>query len=213
VEWFLFSVLTDEDRRSVLTRCVRQRFSKGEAIFRVGDQAESLHLLSEGTVAISAATPQGDTVTLDVLAPGDAFGEQALVSAASTRSATAIALQPAQTLRLNRVDFEALLTEHSGLLRMVVQVLETRLRATSNNLVDALYLPVETRVYRRLSRLGAIYARGVIPLTQDDLASMVGTTRQSLNKVLRKAQDDGLLSLARGRISVTDLEGIVRRSH
>jgi CRP/FNR family transcriptional regulator, cyclic AMP receptor protein len=147
-----------------------------------------------------------------VLAPGEAFGEQALLSESALRSATILALEPVQTLKLTRTEFEQLLAAHAGVLRLLVNVLDARLRETSSNLVDALYLPVETRVYRRLYKLGVLYAvRGVIPLTQEDLSSMAGTTRQSVNKVLRQAQDHGLVQLDRGRISVTDLEGIAKR--
>ena len=204
--------MNDGDRHSVLAACRRQRFAKGDAVFRAGEPGESLHLLAEGTVAVSVSTPLGDVATLDVLRPGDAFGEQALIAERSIRSATVVALEPAQTLQLTRQDFEQLLAEHPGVLRLLVQVLDARLRATSQNLVDALYMPVETRAYRRLAALASIYAdREAIPLTQDELASMVGTTRQSLNKVLRQAQDEGLVTLARGKVTVIDPNAIARR--
>ncbi len=124
-----------------------------------------------------------------------------------------MALEPTQTLELTRTEFERLLAEHSGVVQLLVKVLDARLRATSQNLLDALYLPVETRVYRRLASLGHIYAsREAIPVTQDELAQMVGTSRQSLNRVLRKAQDDGIVILARGRVKVIDAEAVARRS-
>jgi CRP/FNR family transcriptional regulator, cyclic AMP receptor protein len=213
VDWTLLAGMSDEDRRWVLSACRRRRFGRGEALFREGEPGESLHLLAEGTVAVNVATPMGDVATLDVIAAGQAFGEQALVAEHSIRSATAVALEPVQTLELTRNAFERVLAEHSGVLQLLVEVLDARLRATSQNLLDALYLPVETRVYRRLARLGDIYAsREAIPLTQDELAQMVGTTRQSLNRVLRKAQDDGIVILARGRVRVIDAEAVARRS-
>lgn len=213
MEWSLLSAMTDDDRRSLLATCRRRRFGRGEAVFREGDAAEALHLLAAGTVAVRVATPLGDVATLDVLAPGDAFGEQALLADASVRSATVVALEPVETLSLSRSAFEQLLADHPSVLRLLVGALDSRLRTTSRHLVDALYLPVETRVFRHLARLGVIYAaRGSIPLTQDDLATMAGTTRQSLNKVLRRAQEDGLVSLARGRIAVTDPDGVARRA-
>jgi CRP-like cAMP-binding protein len=203
--------MADAERRSLLAACRRQRFSKGDAVFREGESGESLHFLAEGTVAVRISTPLGDVVTLDVIRPGEAFGEQALFAKDSTRSATVVALEPVQTLRLERGEFDRLLATHPGVLRLLVEILDARLRATSQARVEALYLPVESRVYRALAKLSVVYAnRDAIPLTQDDLASMVGTTRQSLNKVLRQAQDDGLLTLARGQISVTDPNAVSR---
>jgi len=213
VEWSLLSSMTDEDRRTLLATCHRRRFARSEAVFREGDPAQSLHLLAEGTVAVRVATPLGDVATLDVLAPGDVFGEQALIAEPSVRSATVVALEQVQTLSLTREAFERLLADHPGVLRLLVGALDARLRTTSRNLVDALYMPVEARVFRHLARLGALYERrGSIPLTQDDLASMAGTTRQSLNKVLRRAQEDGLVTLSRSRIAVIDPDGVARRA-
>jgi CRP-like cAMP-binding protein len=97
----------------------------------------------------------------------------------------------------------------------VAIMLDTRLRATSQALLEALYLPAETRVMRRLSQLADIYshqATVTIPLTQDDLASMAGTTRQTVNRVLGRARDEGLITLARGRIAVVDPVGLARRA-
>ena len=212
MEWSLLSSMTDEDRRTLLATCLRRRFARSEAVFREGDPAQSLHLLAEGTVAVRVATPLGDVATLDVLAPGDVFGEQALIAEPSVRSATVVTLEPVQTLALAREAFERLLADHPSVLRLLVGALAARLRTTSRNLVDALYMPVEVRVFRHLARLHGIYNRGSIPLTQDDLASMAGTTRQSLNKVLRRAQEDGLVTLTRGHIAVIDPGGVAQRA-
>ena len=90
-----------------------------------------------------------------------------------------------------------------------------RLPATSQALLDALYLPAETRVMRRLAHLADVYAghpSRSIPLTPDDLASMARTTRQTVNGVLGQAQEDGPLSPARGRIVVSDPVRVARRA-
>jgi CRP-like cAMP-binding protein len=213
MEWVLLSALSEAQRREVLARCARRKFKKGEAIIRAGDAGDALYLVASGTVAVRVISPRGSVATIDVLRPGDAFGEQALISDGEGRTATVAALEPCETLRLTRAEFELLLAEHPGVLRLLVEVLEARLRTTTQDLVDALCLPVETRVYRRLAKLAEIYAsRDAIPLTQDDLASIAGTTRQSLNKVLRRAQEDGLVVLNRGQVSVLDTDEIARRS-
>jgi CRP/FNR family cyclic AMP-dependent transcriptional regulator len=215
VEWELLEALSDDGRRALLARCPRRRFSKGEVVFHQGDSGDSLHLLAAGTAAVRVSTPMGEIVTLDILRSGEVFGEQALIADGSVRSATVVALEPCETMSLTRVVFEGLLAEHPGVALILVQVLEARLRATSQNLLEALYLSADARVFRRLARLAEIYTghgSGAIPITQDDLATMAGTTRQTLNKVLRQAQDDGLVTLARGRISVIDTAGLLRRA-
>jgi len=214
MEWQVLESLSAVDRRSLLARCRRRRFPRGGFVFHEGDPGESAHLIDSGTVAVRVTSPMGDVVTLDVLVPGDAFGEQALLGNA-TRSATVVALERTETMSFTRGEFEALWENHPDAARAVAAMLDARLRATSQALLDALTLPVETRVLRRLVHLAGIYAdrpSRAIPLTQDDLASMAGTTRQTVNRVLGQAQEEGLVTLARGRIVVDDPTALARRA-
>jgi CRP/FNR family cyclic AMP-dependent transcriptional regulator len=215
VEWRLLSSMPEDDRRALLARCQRRRYPKGAFIFHEGEAGDSVHLLDTGTVAIRVTNPLGDVVTLDVLGPGDAFGEQALIGEGSVRSATVVALERAETRRLTREAFLTLWGDHPKAGTAVAQMLDIRLRATSRALVEALFLPAEVRVLRRIAWLADVYAdhpSGSIPLTQDDVASMSGTTRQTVNRVLSRAQEEGLVTLSRGRIAIKDREGLVART-
>jgi CRP/FNR family transcriptional regulator, cyclic AMP receptor protein len=212
MEWGLLHPLSEPDQRALLARCTRQRFPRGGFIFHEGEAGDCVYLVETGTVAVRVSSPAGDVVTLDVLGPGDAFGEQALIGESSLRSATVVALERTETRRFTRAEFETLVADHPSAARVVAQMLDARLRATSQALLEALYLPAETRVLRRLSHLAALYASPSIPLTQDDLASLAGTTRQTVNRVLGQAQEDGLVQLSRGRITVTDRSELSRRS-
>lgn len=214
MEWRLLSSLSEEDRRALLARCQRQRYPKGGFVFHEGETGDSAHLIDSGTVAVRVTGPSGDLVTLDVLRPGDVFGEQALIDEGSVRSATVVALERTETMRFHRREFKSL-WENPDVAMVVAKMLESRLRATSRALLDALYLPADTRVMRRLHYLADVYATHAsqsIPLTQDDLATMAGTTRQTVNRVLGQAQDEGLLTLSRGRIVITDPDGVARRA-
>ncbi len=214
MEWRLLSSLSEEDRRALLARCQRQRYPKGGFVFHEGETGDSAHLIDSGTVAVRVTGPSGDLVTLDVLRPGDVFGEQALIDEGSVRSATVVALERTETMRFHRREFTSL-WENPDVAMVVAKMLESRLRATSRALLDALYLPADTRVMRRLHYLADVYATHAsqsIPLTQDDLATMAGTTRQTVNRVLGQAQDEGLLTLSRGRIVITDPDGVARRA-
>jgi CRP/FNR family cyclic AMP-dependent transcriptional regulator len=215
MEWALLESLSEADRRAVLTRCRRQRYSRNEVVFRQGEIGDSVHLLAKGTVAVRVATPSGDVATLDVLRPGEAFGEQALVGDDDRRSATIVALESTETMRLTRDEFVKLLVDQPNTGRLLVAMLDARLRATSQSLLEALYLSADTRVFRQLGRLAAIYSglgSGAIPVTQDDVATMAGTTRQTVNRVMRQAQDNGLLRLARGRVEIVDADGLAKRA-
>jgi CRP-like cAMP-binding protein len=215
VQWQLLDSLSDVDRRAVLSRCHRQRYPKGAFICHQGELGDSVHLIDTGTVAIRVNGPVGDMITVDVMRPGNSFGEQALISDGAVRSATVVALERVETLRLTRDDFRALWEEHPGASMVVAKMLEARLRSTSQALLDALHLPARTRVMRRLSFLADIYAghsSQSIPLTQDDIASMAGTTRQTVNRILNEARADGLVDLNRGRIVILDPTGVARRA-
>ena len=215
MDWQMLDPLSESDRYALLARCTRQRFPRGGFIFHEGEAGDSVHLIETGTVAVRMTSPAGEVVTLDVLGPGDAFGEQALIGEDFHRSATMVALERTETRRFTRAEFDALLADHPSTAMVVAQMLDARLRATSQALLEALYLPAETRVLRRLTYLAEIYAHGPsqsIPLTQDDLASLAGTTRQTVNRVLGQAQKDGLVELSRGRIMITDLTQLARQS-
>jgi len=207
--------LSDVDRRAVLSRCHRQRYPRGAFICHQGELGDSVHLIDTGTVAIRVNGPVGDMITVDVMRPGNSFGEQALISDGAVRSATVVALERVETLRLTRDDFRALWEEHPGASMVVAKMLEARLRSTSQALLDALHLPAKTRVMRRLGFLADIYAghsSQSIPLTQDDIASMAGTTRQTVNRILNQAREDGLVDLNRGRIVILDPAGVAHRA-
>jgi len=207
--------LSDVDRRALLSRCHRQRYPKGAFICNQGEMGDSVHLIDTGTVAIRVNGPAGDMITVDVMRPGDSFGEQALISDGAVRSATVVALERVETLRLTRDDFRSLWEEHPGASMVVAKMLEARLRSTSQALLDALHLPAKTRVMRRLAFLADIYtghATKSIPLTQEDIASMAGTTRQTVNRILNQAREEGLVDLNRGRIVILDPEGVSRRA-
>jgi CRP-like cAMP-binding protein len=215
VQWALLDSLPESDQRAVLAKCKRQRYRRGEVVFREGDIGDSVHLVAKATFAVRVSAPSGDVVTLDVLGPGDVFGEQALIGREIERSATVVALEQAETMRLTGADFDTLLGEHPATVRLLVAMLDARLRATSLSLLDALYLPAETRLFRQLVRLAEIYAdhtSGGIPIIQDDLATLAGTTRQTVNRVLREAQDDELIRLARGRVEVLDPVKLAHRA-
>jgi CRP-like cAMP-binding protein len=215
LHWRELSTLAGMDERQLHAMATRRRFARGEVVFHAGDPAGALHLLDRGRVAVRVASPGGDVVTIDVLSPGDTFGEQSLVDGVGERTATVVALETVETLALAPNSFRALRAEHPAIDQFLVAVLSDRLRSTSARLLDALYLSAEDRVLRCLARLTPLYQvdRTVaIPLTQEMLASMAGTTRSTANRVLRQAERDGVVRIERSHMEVLDSGLLFRRA-
>jgi CRP/FNR family cyclic AMP-dependent transcriptional regulator len=211
MEYPLLASLTPEDRRSVLSTARRRRFAAGEVIVHEGDPGDAFHLIAKGRVGVRVTTPGGSVVLVNVHGRGSAVGEQALIDRAARRSATITALEPTETLSLSREAFDDLRRRHPGVDRLLIEVLSAEVRRLTNRLAEALYESAETRVLRRLVDLDAIY-EGDIPLTQDSVASMAGTTRPTANGVLRTLVTEGVLVLRRGRIEVLDRAALIARA-
>jgi CRP-like cAMP-binding protein len=214
----LLAGLPEDDVRRVLSKCRRRKFRRGDVIFHEGDPADTLHLVVSGKVAIRITTALGDTATIDLTSAGDVVGEQALLPPAAPRSATAVALEPTETMALAASDFAALRAGHPSVDGVLLALLARRNRALPLRLTEALYVNADTRVLRRLVHLASVYGGDesdgpiTVPLTQDDLADLAGTTRETVNRVLRREADRGVLELARARITVPDVEVLRRRA-
>ena len=217
MDWPILSSLAEEDRRRLLASTHRRRFTRREVLFHEGDPGDTLHLIDKGRLAVRITTPLGDVATLGVLGPGECVGEMALL-ATGRRGATVIALEKTETLSLHRDQFEELRQRNPAVDRFLVDILAAEVRRLDDQLMEALFLPVERRVLRRLLALTDVYtgdANGTgveIPLTQDDLASLAGTSRATVNRVLRQAEEAGAVSLSRGRIRVTDRALLAKRA-
>jgi CRP-like cAMP-binding protein len=210
VEWAILSSLSVDERRAVLASTVRRRYRKGEVIFHEDDVGESLHLLERGRAAIRVSNAQGDQVIINVIGPGAFFGEQALVGDNNHRSATLVALQPAETLTLHRSDFDRLRAAHPAVDSMLVTALSERVNRLTDHLLEALFTSADKRLCRRLLELTGTYlvpgASGPIsiPLTQEELASLAGTSRPTANRVLQDLVQSDIIVVRRGSVDVLD---------
>jgi CRP/FNR family cyclic AMP-dependent transcriptional regulator len=211
MDWPLLVDLPPEDVRRLLAIARRRTFSRGEVVFHRDDPADSLHLVVRGRFGARVLTPLGDSVLVDVLGPGQSFGELALLLADARRSATVEALEAGETRSVRRDDFVSLQREHPGVKDVLLRILAEQLRRSTDRVVEAHHVDAETRVRRRLLDLASTYDGGVVPLTQEDIAAMAGTSRATVNRVLREEEGLGTVALARGRTSVLDREALERR--
>jgi len=205
-EWPILDVLAEEEARGVLASARRRSYRRGEVVFHRDDPADTMHLVRSGCLAVRVITPLGNVATLQLVGPGECFGELALIRSGHVRSATVEALAPSETYALSHADLEALRRRHPQVDRYLIELLGDRLAALSDHLVEALYTPAPRRVRRILDGLADRYREpggdAVIPLTQDDLAGLAGTSRLTVNRVLQDMRRRGLVDLQRGRIRV-----------
>jgi CRP/FNR family cyclic AMP-dependent transcriptional regulator len=215
VDWPLLVDLPAEDVRQLLSIARRRTFERSEVVFHREDPADSLHLIARGRFGARVLTPLGDSVLLDVLGPGESFGELALLLPGARRSATVSALEVGETRSVFRDDFTRLQRSHPGVKDVLLRLLAEQLRRASDRLVEAHYVDADTRVRRRVLELARSYGSGVdravVPLTQEDLAAMAGTSRATVNRVLREEQKRGVVALARGSVTLLDPDDLQRR--
>jgi CRP-like cAMP-binding protein len=209
--WSFLEGVPEADRRRLLAATSRRRFARREVLFHEGDPGDSVHLLDRGRVAVRITTPMGDVATLRVRGPGEVIGELALLAAGTRRMATVVALERTETLSLHRDQFTELRQQYPSVDAFLVNVLAEEVTRLSGLLVEALHVPADVRVVRRIVALLATYS-DEIPLTQEDLASLAGTSRATVNRVVGEAEKAGLVQRRRGRIVVLDADGLARRA-
>jgi len=196
----------------VLAAGRRRHFSAGETVFHEGDPADTFHLLISGMVAVRVTTPQGDQAVLSVLAPGQAFGELALLGGDGRRTATISALEPSETVALGRAEFDRLRARNPSVDSVLLSALSGQIARLSEHLLELLFVPAKARILRRLLTLTDVADAGVVRLTQEDLARMSGTTRATVNEVLRDAEKAGALRIGRRRIEIIDRRWLAHRA-
>jgi CRP/FNR family transcriptional regulator, cyclic AMP receptor protein len=212
MEWPLLAGVPEEDVQLVLSIARRRKFGRGEVVFHSEDPADTLHLIAKGRFVVRVTTALGDTAILSVLGPGEMFGELALLEGEDARrSATVAAIEPAETRSVHRIDFERLRSRNPETVNVLIAILAAQVQRLSKHLVEALYVPADKRVLRRLNEMAEIFSDGVVPLTQEDLAGLAGTSRATVNRVLREEEERGTVKLGRGRTTVLDSEALARR--
>ena len=212
----LLEELPPDERGKLIERAKRRSFAAGEIVYQEGDSADTFHIVLQGRLAVTVTSPDGRELTFAIIEPDQFFGELALLTAEGHRSATVRALEAAETLSVHRRDFEHLRQRHRAFSELLIDILRVRVMGLAGQLEEALYLPVQTRILRRLVELARSYGEGkvpaVIPLTQEDIAGLAGTARATVNRILRAERTRGTVSLEKRRITVLDLDSLVRRS-
>lgn len=213
----LFAPLGAERLADVEAIAQRRRFRRGEVLFHRGDPGAMLYVLLTGRVRIYSPSEDGSEVVLAILGPGEFFGELSLLDG-QPRSASAQAIEDCEALVIGRDDFHRFLRQHPSASIAVLGVLSRRLRRTDELLEDAAFLDVPGRLAKRLIELVETHGERVddgllirLRLTHAELAAMVGATRESVTKAMKRFARAGLLASHGHYVVVRSPEALRRR--
>ena len=213
----LFANLADEDMHELMTAAKRRAFRSGEVIFHRDDPGQVLYMIKEGKVKICIISPDGQEISLAVFGKGECFGEFALLDGLP-RSADAVALEKVECYTLQRSDFHNAIMKNPKIAIQVLEALTKRLRNTDNMVEDLIFLDVYGRVAKKLLELADAHGvktddgvRIEVRLTQQELASMVGASRESVNKVMGYFSEKDFISTDKHRITLHRIADLKRR--
>ena len=187
-----------------------RKLAANQLLFSKGDEGDALYGVLSGRIRISASAPSGKEVVLNVLAPGEVFGEIALLDG-RPRTADATAMEPSELLRINRRDFIDYLEREPRLATHLLEMLCGRVRATTELVEDSAFLGLPARLAKRLLNLALYYSDGDtvkppvdLKISQSELGQLMDTSREAVNRHLQHWRKSGWVKLGRGRITLQD---------
>jgi CRP/FNR family transcriptional regulator, cyclic AMP receptor protein len=202
----LFDTMQPAELDDILKFATEKRYRRGQLIFQRGDNGSSLMAVLRGRVRISSVSGEGKEVTLNVISPGEIFGELALLDG-KPRSNDAAATEDTLLLVVERRHFIPFLAKNADLTLRLLAVLCEKLRRTSMALEEIALFDLPVRLARVLQKLAVDYGRpgpgGTridLKLSQRDLSNLVASTRESVNKQLRTWREDKVVELEDGFI-------------
>ena len=212
-----FQQMRNEELDEVIGFAVERRGPRGTLIFSKGEDGSSLMAVLAGRIRISAVSADGKEVTLNVIGPGEIFGEIALLDG-KPRSADATAVEDTVLIVVERKQFLPFLLKNETLVERLLVVLCDRLRRTSSVLEEIALFDLPSRLARLLVKLSHDYGRPAVgggtridlKLSQRDLATLVASSRETVNKQLRGWREAGVVDQAAGYLVVRDAAALER---
>ena len=213
----LFAGIDEGEMRRLVERATLREFGRGSVILHPDEPQERVYVIKEGRVKISRYSPDGREQILALLGPGDIFGELALVGEAEPVHAEAF--EDALLCALSRDDMAALLRRRPELMLHLLRTLAERLRAAEEEIADLVFRTVPGRLAALLLRLAEASGqrdgsrlRLALRLTHQDIASMIGATRETVTATVSRLRAAGLIATEGRRIVILDPEGLRRLS-
>ncbi len=214
----LFAALDEEAAAALSTRLSIRGVPRGHVVFREGDTGDRLFVVLDGKVKISRTSPDGRENLLSVLGPGEMFGELSLFDPGA-RTATATTITDSRLASLDHDDLRPWLTGRPEVATHLLRALAQRLRRTNEAMADLVFSDVPGRVAKALldlaDKFGDEDAEGVRvrhDLTQEELAQLVGASRETVNKALSEFANRGWLRLEGRSVVILDADRLTRRA-
>ena len=200
----LFRGLPEQTIAQIAALASRRTYKADTVVVMRGDPGDALYGVITGRVRISASGAGGKEIFLNIMEPGDAFGEIALLDG-QPRSAAATTITPTELMIIRREDFLALVKREPQLAVHLIELLCKRVRWTSEQSEDSSLLSVPARLAKRLLSLASSHGRKTtagaqLKITQEDLAQFLGLSRQIVNKYLQTWKKQGWITLGRGSV-------------
>jgi CRP-like cAMP-binding protein len=207
----LFRDLEAEPLERIRSQAELRRVHRGDVLFNEGDEADDLFIVVAGRIAIANRSPDGRESLLALMEAGDLFGEMPLFDEGG-RSADARALTTSDVVGVPYQPIRTLYHEQPELLWHVVEMLARRLRTMDAALADSVFLDVTGRTAKRLLELAGEVDEFTLPVTQEELAGMVGASRERVNKAIASFVRLGWIEQGDRKYIITDREQLSRRA-
>lgn len=207
----LFKDLTDDELDRIVASASIRELRRGDVLFAEGDESNEVYVVDDGRIAMTQRSMDGRESVIALMERGDLFGEMPLFDGLG-RSTEARALEPSTVTIIGYEPVRTLYESRPQLLWSVVAMLSNRLRSTDAALADSVFLDVTGRTAKRLLELAGDEDDFVLPVTQEELAGMVGASRERVNKAIASFVKLGWLDQRDRRYQITDREQLTRRS-
>ena len=205
-----FASISGDVQRKLAERAKQKRYDAGATIFSKGDPGSALYFVCEGTVQLSARSQDGKDAVFNLAKEGDFFGEIALLDG-RPRTADASALTSCELILIERRDFIPIVEQYPDLMWRLIQLLCVRLRRTSEQVEDLMFVDLAGRLARTLLDLSShSKTPGKIYVAQSQVAQIAGLSREMTNKQLRRWEKDQIIKLERKEISVLRPEQLMK---
>ena len=213
----LFADVANATLVDLANRAVARTFRKGQVVFFEGDAGDALHVLTSGSVKVSVSSPDGSEMVLATLRAPEVFGELSVVDG-GPRSASVTALETTTAISVDRDAVLATLHGQPDAVDGLLRALGLLVRRANEQATDLVFLDLAGRVAKTLTRLAE--RDGVerddlvvldLPITQTELAEMVGGSRQSVNQILKTFEARGFIAMSGREIAISDVEALARR--
>ncbi len=215
----LFAGLNEQQFAALASRASQASLRRGEVLFEEGEQGDRLFIVTEGKIKLGHRSNDGRESLIAILGPGEIIGELTLFDP-GPRSTTATAVSSATLLSLDHSDLSALLDQSPEAAKHMLRALAQRLRRTNESLSDLVFSDVPGRVAKALLDLAKRFGRPTDSgihvgheLTQEELAQLVGASRETVNKSLADFVSRGWIRLEGRAVTLLDVDRLQRRAH